>query len=60
IPRSGTRREELMLSNDTLELMWALRRSMGTSSPADFLEAIVERLKKTENNATFLENLHNL
>jgi transcription termination factor Rho len=60
IPRSGTRREELMLSSDTLELMWALRRSMGPSSSADFLEAIIERLKKTENNATFLENLHNL
>lgn len=60
IPRSGTRREELMLSSDTLELMWALRRSMGSSSSTDFLEAIIERLKKTENNATFLDNLHNL
>ena len=36
IPRSGTRREELMIDNNTLELMWALRRSMNTSSSADF------------------------
>ena len=60
IPRSGTRREELLVNSNTLELMWALRRSMNSSSPAEFLEALIERLKKTPNNATFLENLHNL
>lgn len=60
IPRSGTRREELLVNSDTLELMWALRRSMNTSSSSDFLEALIERLKKTRDNATFLENLHNL
>lgn len=60
IPRSGTRREELMIDNNTLELMWALRRSMNTSSSADFLEALIERLKKTPDNASFLANLHNL
>ncbi len=60
ILRSGTRREELMLDGDTIELMWALRRSMDTTSSSDFLEALVERLKKTKNNASFLSNLHNL
>jgi transcription termination factor Rho len=60
IPRSGTRREELMIDSNTLELMWALRRSMNTSSSADFLEALIERLKKTRDNASFLTNLHNL
>ena len=60
IPRSGTRREELMIDSNTLELMWALRRSMNPSSPADFLEALIERLKKTSDNASFLTNLHNL
>ncbi len=60
IPRSGTRREELMIDGNTLELMWALRRSMNPSSSADFLEALIERLKKTSDNASFLANLHNL
>jgi transcription termination factor Rho len=60
IPRSGTRREELMLDNDTIELMWTLRRTMNVTSSTEFLEALVERLKKTKNNASFLSNLHNL
>jgi len=60
IPKSGTRREELMIDSNTLELMWTLRRTMNPSSSADFLEALIERLKKTNSNATFLQNLHNL
>ena len=60
IPRSGTRREELLLDNHTLELMWALRRTMNATSSSDFIEALIDRLKKTENNASFLANLHNL
>ncbi len=60
IPRSGTRREELLLDENAIELMWALRRSMNVSSPSDFLEALIERFKKTDSNASFLANLHNL
>jgi len=60
ITRSGTRREELLLDEATIELMWALRRTMNSTSSTDFLEAMIGRLKKTKNNASFLENLHNL
>jgi transcription termination factor Rho len=60
ITRSGTRREELLLDAATIELMWALRRTMNSTSATDFLEAMIGRLKKTKNNASFLENLHNL
>ncbi len=60
IPRSGTRREELLLDSATIELMWALRRTMNVTSSTEFLEALIERLKKTKNNASFLSNLHNL
>lgn len=60
ISRSGTRREELLLNATTIELMWALRRMMNGSSSSEFLEALIERLKITENNAAFLSNLHNL
>ena len=60
IPRSGTRREELLLDNHTLELMWALRRTMNSTTSSEFIEALIGRLKRTENNASFLANLHNL
>lgn len=60
ITRSGTRREELLLDKNSLELMWALRRSMGNTSSTEFLEALMERLKKTKSNASFLSNLHTM
>jgi len=60
IPRSGTRREELLVNENTLELMWALRRTMSSVSSAEFLEILLEKLKRTDTNAEFLKNLHNL
>ncbi|NLC10925.1 MAG: transcription termination factor Rho [Firmicutes bacterium] len=60
IPRSGTRREELLLDENTLELMWALRRTMSNSSSAEFLDLLLEKLKRTDSNKEFLANMHNL
>jgi transcription termination factor Rho len=60
INRSGTRREELLLPSDRLELMWALRRAMGNSSTGDFLELMLDKLNKTKNNEEFLQNMHNI
>jgi len=60
ISRSGTRREELLLDEEKLELMWALRRAMGNSSNAEFLDLLIGKLKQTDNNEEFLQNMHNL
>ena len=60
ISRSGTRREELLLDENKLELMWALRRAMGSISNAEFLEVLLDKLKQTKNNEDFLSNMHNL
>ncbi|HOP68219.1 MAG: transcription termination factor Rho [Dethiobacteria bacterium] len=60
ISRSGTRREELLLSERNLELMWALRRAMGNTSNVEFLEILLDKLKRTKNNEEFLSNMHNL
>ena len=60
IPRSGTRREEKLLDAKTLELMWALRRTMSNTSSAEFLELLHEKLKRTDSNEEFLANIHNL
>jgi len=60
ISRSGTRREELLLDEDKLELMWALRRAMGSSSNAEFLDLLLGKLKQTDDNEDFLKNMHNL
>lgn len=62
IPRSGTRREELLLDEETLKQVWLLRRmvSMITSDSmhsADATEKVLERLAKSRNNKEFLANL---
>jgi len=62
IQRSGTRREELLLDENTLKQVWLLRRmaSMVASDSANFTEAaerVLERMRKTKTNAEFLANL---
>ncbi len=62
IQRSGTRREELLLGEDTLRQVWLLRRmvAMIASDQNNLVEAtekILERMRKTKDNAEFLANL---
>lgn len=62
ISRSGTRREELLLEEDTLKQVRLLRRMVGmiTSNGTDSGEAtekVLERLKRTADNKDFLANL---
>ena len=59
IVRSGTRREELLLSAETLNRVWTLRRmiDMLRQTGEDPLEPVLERLRKTRNNKVFLETL---
>ena len=62
IERSGTRREELLLDEETLKQVWLLRRMVGmiSSDSVSFVEAtdrVLERMRKTKTNAEFLANL---
>ena len=62
IPRSGTRREELLLSPSDLKQVWLLRRavSMFTSDNAmsnEGTKKVLERLAMAPNNSDFLQNL---
>ena len=63
IQRSGTRREELLMDEDTVKQVWLLRRmvAMIATDPNNFTEAtekILERMRRTKNNAEFLVNLN--
>ncbi len=56
--RSSTRREELLLSKDTLARVWTLRRmidALGGGSEA--VEPVLDRMNKTRSNAEFLSSL---
>ncbi|MCT4662421.1 MAG: transcription termination factor Rho [Tissierellales bacterium] len=51
---SGTRKEDLLLSNDELEAVLKIRRSYGSMDTVEASEALLERFKKTSDNAEFV------
>ncbi len=59
IYKSGTRREELLLSQKELETVWALRKAMGNQSTQDVTEALIEKLVQTKTNEEFVNELRN-
>lgn len=68
IYRSGTRREELLLTAEELDATWVLRKAMGSLGTAETLDLVLDRVTNTKNNAelidliatsTFAENVRN-
>jgi transcription termination factor Rho len=62
IQRSGTRREELLLDEDTLKQVWLLRRMVsmitsGSMESSEATEKVMERLKNKATNKEFLATL---
>ncbi len=57
INKSGTRREELLLSSKEMEVVYALRKAMSTKSVADVTEQLIELMMATKNNAEFLDKM---
>ncbi|MGW4551497.1 transcription termination factor Rho [Streptomyces violaceorubidus] len=54
---SGTRREELLLSAAETTAVRGLRRALGTRDGQSGLETLLERLRRTPDNATFLRQV---
>ena len=57
INKSGTRREELLLSKKEMEVVYALRKAMSTKSVADVTEELIEQMMTTKNNEEFLDKM---
>jgi len=55
IRRSGTRREELLMTKEELDKVWAIRKSM-VDTP-EFVEQFLKRLAATKNNTEFLMSI---
>ena len=55
--RSGTRREELLLDENELRMVWTMRRMLSAVGPNEGIELLMQRLGKTKNNAEFLVSL---
>ncbi|TME78878.1 MAG: transcription termination factor Rho, partial [Chloroflexi bacterium] len=54
VQRSGTRREELLLEDGTLKMVWTMRRMLSAVGTNEGIELLLNRLAKTDNNAAFL------
>ncbi|HOK49749.1 MAG TPA: transcription termination factor Rho, partial [Sedimentibacter sp.] len=55
ISKSGTRREELLLTNEEMQTIWQLRKAMSNFPTADVTERIIEGLIRTKTNEEFVK-----
>lgn len=54
LKRSGTRKEELLMSKEELELNWNLRKMFANYQTVETMEVMTETLRKTKSNADLL------
>ncbi len=57
INKSGTRREELLLDDKTLNRIYLLRNFLADMPSAEAIEFLIERLKRTKDNEEFLNSM---
>ena len=57
INKSGTRREDLLLTPKEKETVFALRKAMNSMPVADVTEQVISMMVKTANNQEFLNNI---
>ncbi len=55
IHKSGTRREDLLLSREELEAMWRIRRALSSQSVQEVTETITDNMAHTRSNRDFVE-----
>ncbi|MDA1140223.1 MAG: transcription termination factor Rho [Planctomycetota bacterium] len=54
VNRSGTRKEELLLTQEELNRIWVLRKVLNEMNPLEAMELLIERMRKANSNAEFL------
>ncbi len=58
INRSGTRKEELLLDESTLQRIWVLRRVLSPLNPIDSMEFLLAKITQTKDNDRFLLSMN--
>jgi transcription termination factor Rho len=58
IPKSGTRKEELLYHPDEIARIHVLRRALSSVPPVEAMELLLERLRKTKSNVEFLLSMN--
>lgn len=57
INKSGTRKEEKLLSDEELEVVFGLRKAMSSMSTSDVTEKLIDEIMRTRNNKEFIEKM---
>lgn len=55
---SSTRRDDLLLDDNTIQRMWVMRKYLADMNPVEAMEFINDRFKKTRNNEEFLVSMN--
>ena len=58
IKKSGTRKEELLLTDVELQKMWILRKVLNPMEDSDMLELVMDKMRKTKDNEAFLASMN--
>ena len=58
IKKSGTRKEELLLTENELQKIWILRKVLNPMEDVDVTELILDRMKKSKTNEAFLASMN--
>jgi transcription termination factor Rho len=58
IKKSGTRKEELLLTEEELQKIWILRKVINPMDDIEIIELLIDRMKKSKNNEAFLKSMN--
>ncbi len=58
IKKSGTRKEELLLTDNELQKIWILRKVLNPMEDTEITELILDRMKKSKTNEAFLASMN--
>ena len=60
IQKSGTRKEELLLSSEDLNRVWVLRKVLNPLSSVEAMELLLDKMGKTKSNSDFLASMQKM
>jgi len=58
VNKSGTRREELLMSDEELRRVWILRRVLNDMNPVEAMELLTNRMRRSKTNDEFLQSMN--
>jgi transcription termination factor Rho len=58
IKKSGTRREDLLLTQEEAAKIWALRNAINPMEDIEMTELLIDKMRKTKNNEAFLRSMN--